>query len=204
MIHPVSDMGYSCSADCSTDSKCPESSPLVRPRKRVRFSTCLDVKEVPVLLDVPKEEIEATWYTPDEFAAIKKTLVTTVRLMMAKKPIEEGLCIRGLEFRTPAGAKNRKKNKMDALTAVWNEQVAQWKEDRTDEEAISIVYQQQVIECRNVALRLAAKDELEARAFHSMESSNESASDFSVMSLDDPANLPLEEPHRSTVVPTAA
>eukprot|EP00339_Tiarina_fusa_P030045 CAMPEP_0117031636 /NCGR_PEP_ID=MMETSP0472-20121206/22715_1 /TAXON_ID=693140 ORGANISM="Tiarina fusus, Strain LIS" /NCGR_SAMPLE_ID=MMETSP0472 /ASSEMBLY_ACC=CAM_ASM_000603 /LENGTH=124 /DNA_ID=CAMNT_0004740001 /DNA_START=1 /DNA_END=375 /DNA_ORIENTATION=- len=86
-------------------------------------------------------------------------MIVTIRLMMANKPIGDGQCSRGLEFRTPSGAKKRKKNKLDALTAVWNEQVSQWNEHKTDEFAISFVYQQQNQKCREQALRFGRHDE---------------------------------------------
>jgi hypothetical protein len=79
--------------------------------------------------------------------------------MMAKKPMSSDHCTRGLEFRAPAGAKLRKKNKIDALTAVWNEQVTQWKDNRTDEEAISLVYQQQSQKSRMCARRMGIHDQ---------------------------------------------
>jgi hypothetical protein len=189
---------------CSTDSKSPEKSPLVATASmmKVRFNAHIDVREVPRLKDLPEGEVGVTWYTPVEFDRIKESLITTVRLMMAKKPIGNDYCVRGLEFRTPAGAKMRKQNKLKSLTAVWNEQVAQWKKDRTDEEAICFVYQQENHECRTVALRLGLQDEKEARRYLDEDCSDEA--DFSTIPLEENINNTLEEPHRSTVVPTAA
>ena len=156
--------------------------------------------------ELPEEDIAATWYTQQDFENIKKSIITTIRLMMAKKPIEMDQCTRGLEFRTPAGAKLRKTNKVKALTAVWNEQVAQWKEDRTDDEAISFAYQQEIQECRTFALRLGLQDEKEARRFLDQYNSDESESesDFSTISIEENTSNELKEPHRSTIVPTAA
>lgn len=172
--------------------------------KKVCFGASIDVREVPHLKDLPDGEAVATWYTQKEFEEIKKSMITTIRLMMAKKPIGKDHCARGLEFRTPAGAKMRKQNKLKALTAVWNEQVSQWKDDRTDEEALSIVYQQEVHECRTIALRLGLQDETEARRVLDEDGSDETEADFSTISLEDSTTNVLEEPHRSTVVPTAA
>jgi hypothetical protein len=204
---PIPETQLQCNdASCSTYSKSPENSPLVAASssKKVRFHASIDVREVPHLKDLPEGETLATWYTQTEFESIKQSLVATVRLMMAKKLIERDLCVRGLEFRTPRGAKLRKQNKLKSLTAVWNEQVAQWKEDRSDEEAISFVYQQGIHECRTVALRLGLQDEQEARRYLNEDSSDEAESDFSTIALEDSTNNTLEEPHRSTVVPTAA
>jgi hypothetical protein len=194
--------------ESTTDSSSPTKVPLAAPAsptaKSVRFSTSIDVREVKHWKDLPKEEAEATWYTPVEFEEIKRSLVVTIRLMMTKKPISEDLCTRGLEFRTPAGAKLRKKNKLKALTAVWNEQVAQWKADRTDDEAISFVYQQEVHECRIIARRLALQDQKDAQRYLAQGDMEESDCDFSLISLEDEAVQSLEEPRRSAVAPTAA
>jgi hypothetical protein len=125
----------------------------------VTFSQNVDVQEVPHLKDLPQEEKIATWYNNQDFERIKKSLVITLRLMMAQKPVGSDQCVRGLEFRTPQGAKFRKKTKIDALTAVWNEQVAQWKENKTDDEAIRRVYVQHSLKCREAARKFGLHDE---------------------------------------------
>lgn len=196
--------------ECTTDSLSPSKVPLdsstgtKSSTKSVRFSTNIDVREVRHWKDLPTEEAEATWYTPAEFEDIKRSLVVTIRLMMTKKPIGEDLCTRGLEFRTPAGAKLRKKNKLRALTAVWNEQVAQWKADRSDDEAISFVYQQEVHECRIIARRLALQDQKDAQRYLAEGDLDESVGDFSLVSLEDGTLQSPEEPLRAAVAPTAA
>ena len=79
--------------------------------------------------------------------------------MIAKKPVDSDQCTRGIEFRTPQGAKFRKKNKLEALTAVWNEQVSQWKENVTDEEAIRRVYLEHSTKCTETAHKFGLHDE---------------------------------------------
>jgi hypothetical protein len=130
-----------------------------RKRRSVSFAKNFDVKEVPHLRDVTPEELQAAWYTAEDFDKIKKSMIVTIRLMMAGKPIGHHQCVRGLEFRTPSGAKTRKQNKLNALTAVWTEQVSQWNENKTDEFAISFVYQQQSQKCREQARRFGCHDE---------------------------------------------
>jgi hypothetical protein len=134
-------------------------------RRSVTFEHNVDVREVPHLKDLPKEDLIETWYTSEDFDRIKKSLVITLRLMVAKKPIGNDQCTRGLEFRTPHGAKLRKKNKLDALTAVWNEQVAQWKDNKTDEDAISRVYREQTLNCLQAARKFGLSDEKVAQAY---------------------------------------
>jgi hypothetical protein len=59
--------------------------------------------------------------------------------MIANKPVGSDQCTRGLEFQSPHAAKYRKKNKLEAPIAVWNEQVAPWKDNVTDD-LVSPVY----------------------------------------------------------------
>lgn len=173
--------------------------------KSVHFSKTVDVREVPPLATLPKEEIQATWYGGEEFKIIKQSLIPTIRLMMAKKPIDKNQeCSRGLEFRTPAGAKARKANKLKALRAVWNEQVAQWKSDVSNDEAIRMVYEAESAECRAMALKLGQRDEQEARKYQNEghEDENIAGSDSSSSGIDE---LPcIQEPVRSSLLPTAA
>ncbi|KAL3912380.1 MAG: hypothetical protein SGILL_006906 [Bacillariaceae sp.] len=125
----------------------------------VSFTSDVDVKEMPHLKDMPAEEVSAVWYNSADFEKIKKNLVTTLRLMIANKPVGSDMCTRGIEFRTPQGAKFRKKNKLEALTAVWNEQVAQWKENVTDDEAIRRVYLEHSTKCLETAQKFGMHDE---------------------------------------------
>lgn len=127
-------------------------------RRSVTFSETVAVLEVQHLKDTTDAEIAATWYDSSECEAIKKGMIVTIRLMMAKKPIGSDHCIRGLEFRTPTGAKLRKQNKLESLTAVWNEQVLQWKTGTSDAEAISRVYMETSEHCREKAQKAGAYD----------------------------------------------
>jgi hypothetical protein len=127
-------------------------------RRSVTFATTVAVLEVQHLKDTTNAEIAASWYDNSECEAIKKRMVATIRLMMAKKPIGSDQCTRGLEFRTPSGAKLRKKNKLESLTAVWNEQVSQWKTGTSDAEAISRVYIETSKHCGEKAQKAGAYD----------------------------------------------
>lgn len=129
--------------------------------RAVRFSTEVDVREVPHIRDLSKDEQSASWYTLEDFDAIKKDMIATIRLMISNKPIGEDRCTRGLEFRTPAGARLRKQTKLDALTAVWNEQVSQWKRHQMDEERLSFVYQRKSYKSRQAARTMGLRDETE-------------------------------------------
>ena len=155
-----------------------------------------------------EEEIHTIWYTQEDFSLIKKSMVITIRLMMASKPISKDQCTRGLEFRTPSGAKQRKKNKLDALTAVWNEQVSQWNENKSDEFAISFVYQQQTSKCRDQALKFGLHDEKAAKKIREEDALEESRMSFEdsvvSISLDDDNNEGIQSLVVKVSAPAAA
>lgn len=142
-------------------------------RRSVTFAKAVAVLEVQHLKDTTDAEIAATWYDTSECEAIKKGMVTTIRLMMAKKLIGSDQCTRGLEFRTPAGAKLRKKNKLESLTAVWNEQVSQWKTGTSDAEAISRVYMETSKHCGENAQKAGAYDEKAVQKYWGLHASKD-------------------------------
>ena len=177
-----------------------------RSKKSTRFCKKVEVREVPSLTTLSEEEINATWYTADEFQVIKQTLVTTIRFMTAKKPLEGDLCKRGLEFRTPTGAKTRKANKLKSLRAVWNEQVSQWKSGTADDEAIRRVYLEETKDSCDEAHRMGQSDEKEAQRYLNdvyVVAFNDSGSGHSTFENDEQHDR-IRQPRRSSVGPTAA
>lgn len=151
-------------------------------RRSVSFGNTVDVLVVQHLKDTTEEEIAAIWYDNSEFEAIKKGMVATIRLMMTKKPIGSDHCTRGLEFRTPTGAKLRKNNKLESLTAVWNEQVLQWQTGTSDAEAISRVYKETSKRCREMAQKAGAYDAKAVQKYSglSLKDSDQSPSSLSL------------------------
>jgi hypothetical protein len=160
----------------------------------VTFEQHVDVQEVPHWRDLPSDEVSAIWYNGEDFESIKRSLVVTLRLMIANKPVGSDQCTRGLEFRTPHGAKYRKKNKLEALTAVWNEQVVQWKDDVTDDEAIRRVYLEQSEKCRETARKFGLHDEKAAQKYLGEDTSE---SEDSVRSTSLRARLVVDEDNLS-------
>ena len=199
----ITDQNLDDSATCSTDGFPETKKPLVPASpssKRVSFGSHVDIQEVPHINDMEDDLIADTWYNDEDFAIIKQGMVVTVRLMMANKPVDESQTTRGLEFRTPAGSKQRKHNKLKALTAVWNEQVAQWKRNFADAEAISFVYQQQSYASQAVARQLALKDQVDARLYLGLEESEQLGASLTFES----ASSTLDSPERSSILPSAA
>jgi hypothetical protein len=116
-------------------------------------------------------------------------------LMIANKPVGSDQCTRGLEFRTPAGAKLRKTNKLKALTAVWNEQVAQWKENYADDEAIRRVYLEHSVKCIETARKMGLHDELAVLSYLGKDQNRDDNSSSSHSSLgveDEVISSPIE------------
>jgi hypothetical protein len=177
---------------------------LPRQTKAVHFRKNVDVREVPSLKSLPADEIEATWYTAEDFQVIKKTLVATVRMMIAEKPLDKDLCSRGLECRTPIGAKERKSNKLAALKAVWNEQVAQWKADVFDPEAIRAASHEQTTQCCELARQLGEFDEQEARGYTMDDDVVGLGNKCYTSEVDEPTRVRRPRRASPTVVPTAA
>jgi hypothetical protein len=80
--------------------------------------------------------------------------------MMTGEIIEESdrQTIRGLEYRTRKGAVRRQHNKVEAITAVMDEQDRQIEEGFMNDELISQVYMEVSARCQEEAHQLALKD----------------------------------------------
>jgi hypothetical protein len=139
----------------------------IRPRK-VSFASQVSIKEMQHRRDIPAEEVSATWYNNTDFDEIKKSIIVTLRCIVAKRQLGDCKCSRGLESRTPEGAKLRKLNRINALTAVWHSQVDFWESDTINEEAIASVYQVQSAICKKAAHRAAIYDEQVVRLYQGL------------------------------------
>ena len=71
--------------------------------------------------------------------------------------------IRGLEYRTRKGAVRRQHNKLEAISAVLDEQDRQYNEGLFNEELLAEVYRSCASHCQDEAYILALKDEATAR-----------------------------------------
>jgi hypothetical protein len=116
-----------------------------RKRRSVLFNPVVKNRRITHLNDISEEEKEATWISPDSYAAIKKRCMVTVKKMMRNQLTQEDLqselhSTRGLEGKTRQGAQRRRENKLDAISAVMEEQNLQWGEEVDDQEAITEVY----------------------------------------------------------------
>ena len=107
------------------------------------------------------EEVKAIWYEKADYEKIKMAMVPIIRKMMKKESIPETdrETIRGLEFRTRQGAIRRQHNKLEATTAVLDEQDRQLDTDgQVDDELLAKVYKDFNAHCQIEAHKLALGD----------------------------------------------
>ena len=127
----------------------------------VSFAPSIRFKPVKHIDDFTDEEIEDIWFTEYDLNVIRADCVATVRNMINNKELidEETNCTRGLEFKTPAGAKFRKKNKQTAIKAVMAEQRLQKSTAVVDEECLSKVYRASAGNSKRISHIMALRDE---------------------------------------------
>mmetsp|Transcript_21077 Transcript_21077/g.45813 ORF Transcript_21077/g.45813 Transcript_21077/m.45813 type:complete len:178 (-) Transcript_21077:214-747(-) len=140
--------------------------------KSIVFAESVEIFDVPHLNDTPDEEIYATWYSKEEYSAIKSSYQLTISMM------ESGGCSagqedhtpRGLEYRTQEGAWARYENKRDAYDSVLDEQDRQWKLDADDEEKLREAYVLFSEKCAKKAHKMGVKDQEDATEIHKADS----------------------------------
>ena len=114
----------------------------------VSFAPSVIVRNVQHLNDISKEEIEATWYTPDEFKELKRDVHITVKMMSRNERLGIDQCIRGLEHKTKDGRARRMMNQIESMSAVLDEQDYQLVNNiYYDDERIARVYKSYTIHC---------------------------------------------------------
>ena len=130
--------------------------------KRFHFSLASnEIYDVPHIDDMTPEEVKAIWYEKADYEKIKMAMVPIIRKMMKKESIPETdrETIRGLEFRTRQGAIRRQHNKLEATTAVLDEQDRQLDTDgQVDDELLAKVYKDFNAHCQIEAHKLALGD----------------------------------------------
>jgi hypothetical protein len=100
------------------------------------------------------------WLTGEEMQLMKKSCTPIVKKLHKGIPLDEANeDKRGLEHRTPKGAKQRQKNKFCAIDAVLDEQERQWEQNRLDAEFLAEVYIQNSAHCSMAAYLVARGDE---------------------------------------------
>jgi hypothetical protein len=154
------------SLDISDSSSVVSKSSVV---KRFHFSLASnEIYNVPHIDDMTEEEVKAIWYEKADYEKIKMGMIPLIRKMMRKEEIEETdkETVRGLEYRTRQGAIRRQHNKLEAITAVLDEQDRQLDCDGfINGELLSEVYRQFNSHCQEEAHVLALNDVEPAKHF---------------------------------------
>jgi hypothetical protein len=137
-------------------------------RRRVHFKETVSVRPITHVDNIPTDEVAAVWFCKKDFEDMKKSFATTLRLIAygELKGDDSEHCARGLEFRTRVGALARRENKWNALNAVLDEQDRQRELGISNDKLLSQIYITENRLCRQSALELARRDEVEARQFH--------------------------------------
>jgi hypothetical protein len=131
------------------------------PRRRVVFNRDVYVQETIHVNDYSDDEMDATWYTRDDFKNQKAEFAITVRMLATNRYSgdDDIHCARGLEYRHREGAKERQKNKLNGLMSVLEEQERQQLVGEENDEKISQAYVQANYHCRHAALEMGLFDE---------------------------------------------
>lgn len=139
-------------------------------KKQVHFLTpgaeeiSVDIHWVPALADLTLEEKESTWLTRQDLQQMDETLrLDLMRSSLRHHQTELGENpLRGLEWKTFDGVRERNNNRKKGLRAVMDEQNRQrYSDDRKvlDSSIIARTYHQAVESCQLRAREVAVQDE---------------------------------------------
>ena len=151
----------------------PPPEPSITSTRRIRFNNQVMVRAIEHVNDISEAEITMIWYQKEEYREIRSSLAATVRKITSGKygGDSDSHCARGLEFRTPYGSQLRRKNKLDALVAVLDEQDRQFDMDEFCDKTLARAYMECSYARLHEAQRRGELDEIEALRIHSGEES---------------------------------
>ena len=133
------------------------------PKRKLRFSLASNqIFPIQHIDEMDEADVLATWYEKKDYDAIKSKIIPIIRKMMKKEDIPETdkETVRGLEYRTRQGALRRQHNKLEAITAVLEEQQRQQAVGENDDESLRKAYLNACSHCQEEACELAAEDEV--------------------------------------------
>jgi hypothetical protein len=105
------------------------------------------------------------FYSQEDYAEMHVESRAIIQMMQTCLPVklQNGLCSRGLEDRTPPGARKRIWNHMRAFAAVNREQTRQREEFLDDAEKMAEVYTRFSAPCQKQACRVGKQDAIDAK-----------------------------------------
>jgi hypothetical protein len=118
--------------------------------KTVSFSPYVIVHPTTHTKDYKEREIRACWYAKSEYKNIRQDIKITLDLIKRNVDIDDyNHCKRGLEYLTEKGARHeRMLTRLEAWTAVFEEQDLQDEEGIVDPEILALVYSQCTQSCQ--------------------------------------------------------
>jgi hypothetical protein len=124
--------------------------------RSVRFAEITIVHDIMALDEYTPNEIDATWFSGDEYDRMLKANREVICKMKTNETSE--YCSRGLECMTGPRLDLLKQNRTKAYDAVLFQQLVQWKQGREDKEKIAELYRRISIECQMEAIRIGKQD----------------------------------------------
>ena len=177
--HSTLSMSSFDNSDFSMRHKLPESIEVQKPKKnenKVRFYPRVRIQRVMPRKKIPEEQMQAVWYSRDEFQTIRKECFKTIRLMNDDEDVanvecpflddeDNELCRRGLEYKTPKAYKRRQKQKKDVRLVVFEELDFQEEQGMNDPLWVAKLSRDQSRSCVEAAIETAKEDERQARLY---------------------------------------
>ena len=143
-------------------SSCPLSPTSTR--RTISFSPDKDIREILHRNDYSPEETKSAWYSIAELKKLKKDAKRIIQNFAFLDDSDDDCAgLRGLECRTYGGKAQKRKNKVNARSAVLSEQTRQRKIGVLDAEAIADAYYNFTEHCLIMAQLMGFRDEVNAR-----------------------------------------
>jgi hypothetical protein len=145
-----------------TDRQKPET--CITQKKGITFNNRVSVRRTIHISNFTDEEINACWYSSEDYSAIRKHIHKTVLLMQYGNTshVEDcpTFCRRGLEGYTSEGLEGRRRRCTNAKLAVFDEQDRQYDAfEESDDNKIGKVYQKRCRSSRDIATTVGLVDE---------------------------------------------
>jgi len=136
-----------------------------RMRKRVSFLSHAEVYEIETTEEYTDQELDACWFTPDEYDEIVWKNQQTIR-RASSQSLRRDDCMRGLESQLHEAYLKRRRIKDISICTVLNEQMKQRQLNKWDPEQLREVYQSIAEYSTAKAIETARFDALEAQAIN--------------------------------------
>jgi hypothetical protein len=136
--------------------------PQKRRKRKISFRPQQDqVFTIPHIDDLSEAEVADVWYGRTDYDTMKHSFIPIIRKMTKGEKVDETNreTTRGLEFRTRQGAIRRQHNKLEAISAVLDEQELQHNMGMRDDEKLRKVYLSCSLHCSDAAYQLGIQDE---------------------------------------------